>query len=156
MSVISKKEAKPIIPALDAFYNHTRDLSWLLIRVTVGGILLTKGIIKLTTATVAAFAARSLAARGIEPALPLAYFVWFLETVGALCIMLGLFTRFFAAAIAIELAVITFLVYWPNGFTFINPGGGWEYTFMWGLIVFAVALRGGGPYSLDRKIGWEL
>ena len=27
---------------------------------------------------------------------------------------------------------------------------------LWGLILFAVALRGGGPYSLDRKIGREL
>ena len=24
------------------------------------------------------------------------------------------------------------------------------------LIIFAIALRGGGPYSLDRKLGWEL
>jgi len=27
---------------------------------------------------------------------------------------------------------------------------------MWGLIIFAVALRGGGPYSLDRKLGWQI
>jgi len=27
---------------------------------------------------------------------------------------------------------------------------------MWGLLFFAIALRGGGPYSLDRKIGREL
>ena len=34
--------------------------------------------------------------------------------------------------------------------------GGWEYPLFWGLILFAIALRGGGPYSLDRKLGWEL
>jgi hypothetical protein len=27
---------------------------------------------------------------------------------------------------------------------------------MWGLVLLAIALRGGGPYSLDRKIGKEL
>jgi hypothetical protein len=27
---------------------------------------------------------------------------------------------------------------------------------MWGLIMLAIALRGGGPYSLDRRIGKEL
>jgi len=27
---------------------------------------------------------------------------------------------------------------------------------MWGIIMFAIALRGGGPYSLDRVIGKEL
>jgi len=71
-------------------------------------------------------------------------------------IMLGLFTRFFAAAIAIEFALITFVAHWPNGFGWTNPRGGWEYPFLWGLIFVAIALRGGGPYSLDRKIGREL
>ncbi len=33
---------------------------------------------------------------------------------------------------------------------------GYEYPLMWGLLMFAVALRGGGPWSLDRKIGWQL
>jgi hypothetical protein len=27
---------------------------------------------------------------------------------------------------------------------------------MWGLIYFAIALGGGGFYSVDRKLGWEL
>jgi putative oxidoreductase len=88
--------------------------------------------------------------------LPLAYLVWFVEIAGGICIVLGLFTRFFAAAAAIELAVITFAVSWKNGFAFSSPGGGWEFPLLWGLIMFAIALRGGGPYSLDRKIGKEL
>ena len=35
-------------------------------------------------------------------------------------------------------------------------GPGYEYPLFWGLVMFAIALRGGGPYSLDRKIGREL
>jgi len=31
-----------------------------------------------------------------------------------------------------------------------------EYPFLWGLIFFAIALRGGGRYSLDCMFGWEL
>jgi len=27
---------------------------------------------------------------------------------------------------------------------------------MWGIIMFAIALRGGGPYSLDQVIGREI
>jgi hypothetical protein len=27
---------------------------------------------------------------------------------------------------------------------------------LWGLVTLAIALRGGGPYSLDRKLGREL
>ena len=156
-------EPKAIIPPLAGFYSHSRDLAWLIIRLTAGGMLLVHGINKVMpmaekgfTATIEAFAAGSLARRGIDPSVPLAYVVFGLETIGAVCIMLGLFTRFFAAAVAIEFAVITFVAHWPNGFGWISPRGGWEYPLFWGLIIVAIALRGGGPYSLDRKLRWEL
>jgi putative oxidoreductase len=154
-------EPKPIIPPLASFYSHTRDLAWFVVRLTAGGMLLVHGIMKLMpaaekglVATIEAFAAGSMARRGIEPAVPAAYTVFAIETIGAILIMLGLFTRFAAAAAAIQFAVITFVAHWPNGFSFAR--GGWEYPLFWGLIIFAIALRGGGPYSLDRTLGWEL
>ena len=149
-------QPRPIIPALGPFYAWSRDLSYLVVRLTAGGMLLVHGITKLMYSSVAVFAAGGLARRGIEPALPLAYVVWIIETVGALCIMCGLFTRFFAVAAGIQFTVITFIAHWPNGFWWNRPGGGWEYPLLWGLMFAAIALRGGGPYSLDRKIGWEL
>lgn len=149
-------EPRPLIPALAPIYAQARDLSYLVIRLTAGGMLLVHGITKLMNTTVTAFAANSLARRGIEPSLPLAYVVFFLETVGAVCIMLGLFTRVFAVAIGIQFLVITFVAHWPQGFGWSNPRGGWEYPLFWGLIILAIGLRGGGPYSLDRKLGWEL
>ena len=82
-----------------------------------------------------------------------------LETVGALCLILGLFTRFFAVAIGIEFLLIVFNAHWGMGlkdFSWARPGGGWEYPLFWGLIIAAIALRGGGPYSLDRRLGREL
>jgi putative oxidoreductase len=158
---VPASEPKPIIPPLAAFYVHSRDLAWLVIRLTAGGMLLVHGIMKVMpmaekgfAATIAAFAAGSMARRGIEPAILAAYAVFFLETIGAVLIMLGLFTRFIAAAAAIQFAIITFVAHWPAGFTWSR--GGWEYPLFWGLILFAIALRGGGPYSLDRKLGWEL
>jgi putative oxidoreductase len=143
---------KLFIPALARFYARVTDLSWPIIRLTMGGMLLAHGIPK-WQAGVAAFATGSLARRGIEPSLPLAYLVIGVETIGAICIALGLFTRFFAAAAAIHLLVVTF-IHMPQGFAWTNRG--YEYPLMWGLILFAIALRGGGPYSLDRKIGREL
>jgi putative oxidoreductase len=150
------RECKPIIPALGPFYVWSRDVSYLLIRVTAGGMLLVHGISKLMYSSIPGFAAGALARRGIEPALPLAYVVWTIETVGAVCIMLGLFTRFFAVAAGIQFTVITFIAHWPHGFWWNRPGGGWEYPLLWGLMFAAIALRGGGPYSLDRRLGWEL
>jgi putative oxidoreductase len=152
----STGEPRPIIPALAPFYDNVRDLSWLLVRCTAGGFLLIHGIQKLTGNTIAGFAANSLARRGIEPSVPLAYAVFFLETVGALCIMFGLFTRLFAAAIGVQFLIIVFVAHWAPGFPWNRPGGGWEYPAFWGLIIAAIGLRGGGPYSLDRKLGREL
>ena len=152
----SSQEPRPVIPALAPFYDNVRDFSWLLVRCTAGGFLLIHGIQKLTGNTIAAFAANSLARRGIEPSVPLAYAIFFLETVGALCIMFGLFTRFFAAAIGVQFLVIVFVAHWAPGFPWNRPGGGWEYPAFWGLIIVAIGLRGGGPYSLDRRLGREL
>jgi putative oxidoreductase len=152
----STAEPRPIIPALAPFYDNVRDFSWLLVRCTAGGFLLIHGIQKLTGNTIAGFAANSLARRGIEPSVPLAYAVFFLETVGALCIMFGLFTRLFAAAIGVQFLIIVFIAHWAPGFPWNRPGGGWEYPAFWGLIIVAIGLRGGGPYSLDRKLGREL
>jgi putative oxidoreductase len=84
---------------------------------------------------------------GFVPAAGFAYAAIFLETVGAICIVLGLFTRVFAAIIAIQMAIITFVVMMPQGWARM------ELTFLWGIVMFAIALRGGGPYSLDRVIG---
>ena len=79
-----------------------RDLSYLLMRVSLGSLVLyhafTSG--KLTgNVTITSFAA-TLAKRGLEPAVPLAYLVFFSETIGAVCLIVGLFTRFVAAAMS--------------------------------------------------------
>lgn len=149
------REPALLIPALAGFYDIARDLSWLVVRLTIGGMLLVHGINKMMGPGVEAFA-KGLATRGIEPAMAGAYAVFFIETIGALCIMGGLATRFFAGAAAIELLVVTFVAHYGNGFGWSSPRGGWEYPFLWGMMFFAISLRGGGPYSIDRKIGKEL
>ena len=92
-----------------------RDLSCRLIRVTLGAITFTHGRGKLNGAGIAEFAPNSLAKRGPEPALPLAHIIYANETISAMCLIFGLFTRFWAASPAIELAVITSSVFFPHG-----------------------------------------
>ncbi|PIT74291.1 DoxX family protein [Limnohabitans sp. JirII-31] len=140
-----------LIPQLKPLYDWAEPFTWLLIRLTVGLMLLPHGIPKLLEG-VEATAAKALTRRGIEAAEPLAVVLILLETVGGLCVALGLFTRFFAAAITIEMAVIAYHHLPKFGWT----GPGYEYPLMWGLIMLAVALRGGGPFSIDRRIGKEL
>ena len=71
--------------------------------------------------------------------------VWTIETVGAVCIMVGLFTRFFAVAAGIQFAVITFIAHWPQGFWWNRPGGGWEYPLLWGLMLRQSRCAAGAP-----------
>ena len=140
-----------LIPGLSRFYEWAEPISWLLIRLTVGLMIIPHGWPKLMMG-VGATANMALVKRGIYPAEPLAVALITLETLGGLCIALGLFTRFWAAAITIEMMVIVYH-HLPK---FAWGQGGYEYPLMWGLIMFVIALRGGGPYSLDRKLGWQL
>jgi len=150
--VEAQDEPRLLFPKLKPFYDWVAPLTWPLVRLTVGLMILPHGWPKLM-AGVTATAQFALIKRGIAPAEPLAVVLIILETVGGLCVALGLFTRFFAAAITIEMAVI---VYHHVGKGFGWGGGGYEYPLMWGLLMFAVALRGGGPWSLDRKLGLQL
>ena len=140
-----------LIPGLRGFYDWAEPISWLLIRLTAGLMLIPHGWPKLM-AGIGPVAANALAKRGIAPAEPLAVILIAIETLGGLCIALGLFTRFWAAAATIEMCVIVYHHLPKFGWT----GPGYEYPLFWGLVMFAIALRGGGPYSLDRRIGSEL
>ena len=155
MSVEQGREPVLIFPQLAPFYDKVRELSWPLIRITLGGTLFVHGYNKLMGPGFTGVA-KGMASRGFEPSEVVAALVIFNETVGAILIMLGLFTRPIAASIAIEFIFITFVAHWANGYGWSNPRGGWEYPLLWGLCFFAVSLRGGGPYSLDRKIGKEV
>jgi putative oxidoreductase len=101
-----------------------------------------------------AVAANILAKNGIEPALAGAYVIMFLELVGGCCLFVGLFTRFFAAALAIEMLIALLFVHLPKGYSV--GGGGYEYVLLIGAVCFAIAIRGGGVYSIDRLLGKEL
>ncbi len=144
-------EPRPLIPALKPFYTWVIPLTWPLIRIAVGWNLVVHAWGKLQRGMGAVLPGFSQL--GFEPAWLFGWSATLIELLGGIGIILGLFTRFFAAAVAIEMFVI-FCAYWSNGFSWL--GRGYEYVLLWGLVAFAIALRGGGPYSLDRKIGVEL
>ena len=140
-------ETKLVWPGLRGFYDSFFDIAYTLMRVAIGYILFMHGWGKFH-AGAGAIATNIMAKNGVEPALGFAYAAMALETVGAACIVIGLFTRFFAAAAAIEMLLITF-VYWKTGFAWTRRG--YEYTLMWGLICFAIALRGGGAFYAAQQ-----
>jgi putative oxidoreductase len=145
-------DTKLLIPGLAGFYTWSPQVGYLLLRVTIGYILFMHGWAKVGAgfdAEVAYFVKAGFAL----PAL-CAFVVIFLETVGSAFVALGLFTRFFAAAMAIEIGIMFVAVHGPKGFS--ASRGGYEYILLLGMVMFFVALCGGGRYSADAKIGKEL
>ena len=148
----TSREPQPIIPALGQHYAFTSDLAYLIIRVTAGLTIFQHGWTKVTAMNHAGLAGY-FAKLGLEPSGLWAYLVPLNETVGALLITFGLLTRPAALIMIIEFLVLIFVVHVPRGYgAAVN---GVEGPILWTAMLVAVLLRGGGPWSIDRKIGKE-
>ncbi len=145
-----QNEPKLLLPSLRPFYDMVAELWYPVLRVATGGLLLIPGWQHYELGS-AAVAANMLGRNGLPASTLLGSFLIFLEIVGGACVAMGLFTRVFAPACAILMAVIAILVQIPKGF-----GPPTLHILLWGVAFLAIALRGGGPYSLDRVIGTEL
>jgi putative oxidoreductase len=67
------------------------------------------------------------------------------EFFGGIAIVLGLFTRFFALAFAIEMGVAIWKVHFKNGLT---GNGGFEFPLALAAIAFALLCFDGGPWGV--------
>ena len=78
----------------------------------------------------------------------LAYLIALTEFLGGICIALGFFTRIAALSVTIFMAFAV-LYHLPHGFFWSKEG--YEYPLMWGVITFAIFLKGSGKLSIDNK-----
>ena len=130
------------------------DWGKLILRLTVGGLLLFHGIAKLTGGV--DWMAQPLAAVGL-PAF-LAYGAYVGEIVAPVLAVIGKFTRIAGALIAIDLLVAILLVRRDQMFAIQEQGGALaielELLFLLGGV--ALALLGSGRYALSRGQGrWD-
>ena len=68
------------------------------------------------------------------------------EFFGGIAVLAGAFTRFFALAIFIDMAVAITMVHWKNG---LLGHGGYEFPLTLATIAFALIFYGAGPFALD-------
>jgi putative oxidoreductase len=87
-----------------------------------------------------------LARNGITPLL--AWPTFSLEVIGGVAILLGWYTRQWAAFLLVFLAVVVWIK-WPVGWGYSNTGGGWEYPLFWLVAQAALVLAGSGAFSLQ-------
>ena len=148
---MTTNENRLFFPDLAGFYAKMEPIAYLLVRVVFGFIMIMHGWPKWTRGAEAvgtAFANNYGLPRWF------AILAIFFEIVGGAALIAGLATRFFAAALAIELLIGMFAAHWAKGFAV--GAGGYEYIMFLGFVCFYIAIRGGGPYSVDAKLGKEL
>ncbi len=124
-----------------------------LIRVTTGLFLVPHGAQKLF----GWFGGYGLEATGqffaTQLGLPasLALLTGLIEFFGGILLAIGLATRPVALLASGLLAVAALKVHLGAGFFWTD--GGFEYPVMWAILALTFAVRGGGRYSLDRRLG---
>lgn len=122
---------------------HNPDLGLLLIRVALGVVFLYHGWTKVADMEpVIGF----FGTLGFAPWL--AYLVAWVETIGGVALIFGVFTRYAAIVLAVVALVALVKVHLPNGFS-VSAGG---YEFILVLLLGSIALvtMGEGKYSLGR------
>ena len=144
------------IPALGGIYEKLMPFALPILRVGLGLILIPHGAQKFFgwfggmgyEKFVALF--NTL---GYRPGVFWLTLVALTEFVGGILLVLGLFTRFAALALVIFMIVA---VHFTSGKGFFWSQGGLEYSLLILLVGLVFLIRGGGEYSLDRKLGREL
>ncbi|MFY9785985.1 MAG: DoxX family protein, partial [Pseudolabrys sp.] len=102
----SNDEPKLLLTALKPFYDFVIPLSWFVVRAAAGWNLLIHSWGKITVGPASGFL-KAFVDIGFTPPAPWFWTALFTETLAGIALILGLFTRFFAAAAAIPLLIIT-------------------------------------------------
>jgi putative oxidoreductase len=79
-----------------------------------------------------------------------AYAVFAAEAIGGALLLLGVKTRWVAAALVPVLLGAAW-AHFKNGWLFTNAGGGWEYPVFLAAATAALALIGDGAWSLEER-----
>jgi putative oxidoreductase len=131
--------------AADANMNGAENLGKLVLRVSLGALILFHGLAKVFGGPT--FITGLVAEAGLPPAF--GYLVYVGEVIAPLLMIIGLWTRAAAAVIAINMVVAVVLVHTTEFFT-LSKSGGWALELQ-GLFFFAavaVTLLGAGRLSV--------
>jgi putative oxidoreductase len=142
-----------IFPGLAGLYETFASASYSFMRFATGAVLVPHGIQKIMLGSAVNLAPYIDKQMGVPYPLMWAYLAVIAESVVAICLMIGLFTRLAALIIWIEMTVIIVFFQWQFGYFWTAKG--YEYALLWWLLCLAIFFRGGGRYSLDRLLGKE-
>lgn len=153
---MSPDQSRLIVPGIGRIYRATDDFADALIRLTLGALLLPHGLQKLF----GWFGGRGLQANtelfqklGYSPGWLWGNIVVATEVVGAILLIIGLWTR--PAALAVAIFAFNAIIFTQGRGGFFWSNGGSEYSILLFVCALFVLIRGAGNYSVDRAIGRE-
>lgn len=127
------------------FDQRTTPYAALIMRLALGILFLAHFGLKFFVFTPAG-TAKFFASLGLPGGL--AYLTMVVELVGAIALILGVYTRVVAIVLIPVLLGAIATVHGPAGFFFTNPNGGWEFPAFWIVGLIVLALTGDGKYAL--------
>jgi putative oxidoreductase len=149
-------ETRLIIPGVGGIYRAFDGIHDTLIRVALGALLLPHGLQKL----LGWFGGRGLQANtdlfnklGYSPGWLWGNLVVATEVAGAILLIIGLWTR--PAAIAVAIFTFNAILFTHGRGGFFWSSGGSEYSILLFVCALYVLIRGAGNYSVDKALGRE-
>jgi putative oxidoreductase len=140
------------VPALGGLYASCRDFAEPILRIALGGVLIPHGMQKLF----GAFGGMGLTGNaalfdrlGYHPGMFWGTLVGCTEFIGGILLVIGLFTRFAAAAVVIFMIMA---IHFTSAKGFFWSAGGMEYPILIGAVALYFLIRGAGPWSVDHKV----
>ncbi len=124
------------------FFNRLQPLAQLVMRLALGAIMIAHGYHKVW----GGFHHHMEVVGSLGLSAWLAYFSTGTEFFGGIGLVLGVFTRFFSLAFAIEMSVAIWKVHFKNGL--MGPMG-YEFPLAAGVIAFVLLCFGGGPWGFS-------
>ena len=128
--------------------TKTAPYAALTLRVALGTMLVAHALLKLFVFTLPG-TVQFFESLGLPSAL--AYVTVGAELLGGVLLILGVGTRWVAAALVPVLIGATW-VHAGNGWLFSAPNGGWEYPAFWTVTLIVQVLLGDGAYALGNRI----
>lgn len=125
------------------------SLGLLILRVVTGAIFAAHGAQKIFEYTIPGTIG-SFAGMGVPFAEIAAPVVAFIELIGGILLILGLFTRPVGVLLAVDMLVALVLVHLPAGL-WVGEGG-YEFVAVLGAAALALALTGAGRFSIDGAV----
>jgi putative oxidoreductase len=129
--------------------SRTAPYAALLLRLALGTMFVAHALLKLFVFTLPG-TAQFFQSLGLPGAL--AYVTFAAELVGGVTLILGVGSRWVAAAL-VPFLIGAAWVHLGNGWLFSAPNGGWEYPIFLIVVAIAQILLGDGAYALGARFG---